>query len=214
MTSSTTPWIVSGMDVLNQPLEHHVRATLDTIIATPDHHAAFLNMLSLMEHLGSRKIMNSQNPVTMDQDILKHLAEEARHAFFFKRQAEKMAGHPLPAYTADNTLCISAARGYFARLDSLVSRHVGRQNAYPWVSLVIELRACWLYGLYQQALEQARLPISLRGLIAEEDQHLAEMYESCGSDVETLKILCRGETSLFNRLLHQLKNATAISIAA
>lgn len=188
------------MDALNKNLSPNVQQRLEEIIDVPAEHARFLNMLSLLEHMGSRKIMLSQHYQTLNQDTLKHLAEEARHAFFFKRQAEKIAGHDIPDYTQANTLRFFAAQSYFGRLDAGITRIVGTKAAYPWVSLVIELRACWFYGLYQSVLEQKKIPISLRGLMAEEDQHLAEMYESCGQHTDTLRTLCALETGLFTRL--------------
>ena len=188
------------MTTLNQGLESDVRQTLETLIAHPADHARFLNMLSMLEHMGSRKIMLSQNHRTLNQDTLKHLAEEARHAFFFKRQAEKIAGHAIPDYSRDNTMRFFAAQQYFGRLDAAVTYHVGTESAYPWVSLIIELRACWFYGLYQSVLEQAKMALSLKSLLAEEDHHLAEMYEACGDNIQTLQTLCATETRLFTTL--------------
>ena len=38
-------------------------------------------MLSLLEHIGSRKIMASRAMTVPGHDILKHLAEETRHVY-------------------------------------------------------------------------------------------------------------------------------------
>src|SRR3974390_92113 len=54
----------------------------------PGLHARFLNTISLMEHIGSRKIMLSQGKSTLPESILRHLNEETRHAHFFRRAAE------------------------------------------------------------------------------------------------------------------------------
>ena len=214
MTVSTTPWTASGMTNLNQGLVIDVRNTLELLITQPAAHAQFLNMLSMLEHMGSRKIMLSQNHRTLNQDTLKHLAEEARHAFFFKRQAEKIAGHALPDYSPDNTMRFFAAQQYFGRLDSAIMHHVGMNAAYPWVSLIVELRACWFYGLYQSVLEQSAIKISLKSLLAEEDHHLAEMYESCGENTETLRALCAIETDLFHKFWAGIVEQIDAKIAA
>jgi hypothetical protein len=43
-------------------------------------HARWLNTLSLMENTGARKISASEDPATVTYIILKHAAEEHRHA--------------------------------------------------------------------------------------------------------------------------------------
>ena len=62
-----------------------------------------------MEHIGSRKIMASQSERGLGGDTLRHLAEETRHAYFFKRAAEKLAHRPL-GYGAAETIAGAAAR--------------------------------------------------------------------------------------------------------
>src|SRR5438105_12895350 len=92
-------------------------------------HALFLNMLSLLEHIGSRKIMLARAR-TSEGEVLKHLAEEARHAFFFKRAAEKLAGRAL-GYGPVDTLAGAAARLYMNRLDARVSHCV--ESSLPYL---------------------------------------------------------------------------------
>ena len=90
--------MLSATARLNEALEQPFQDFLTAVLADDRNHVRFLNMLSLLEHLGSRKIMLSQMKGILTQDILKHLAEETRHAFFFKREAEKLCGiaaHPL-----------------------------------------------------------------------------------------------------------------------
>ena len=71
--------------------------------------------------------MATQHGPGIDQPTLKHLAEETRHAFFFKRAAEREAGGALTGGPAD-LLAPSAARRYFQRLEanSLRASAVGR----------------------------------------------------------------------------------------
>ena len=207
MTSSDGPWILSGMTDNNARHEAPVRAFLATIVTQPEQHARFLNMLSMLEHMGSRKIMVSQmhDPANMTEDMLKHLAEEARHAYFFKRQAERIARGPMPGYHDDNTFCRIPAAMYFGRLDAGLSKRVPAAEAYPWVSLIIELRACWLYALYHEVLQEAKVTISLKSLLAEEDMHLAEMFEMCGDNIPRLKDMSAYETELFGKLFATLQ---------
>lgn len=218
MSSSDSPLVTSGMMENNARLEKPVRAFLDRIIKQPAEHARFMNMLSMLEHMGSRKIMVSQmnDHRNMTEDMLKHLAEEARHAYFFKRQAERMAKKSLDGYTDENTFCRAPAAMYFGRLDAGLAKQVPAKDAYPWTSLIIELRACWLYAMYHEVLQEAGVSISLKSLLAEEDMHLAEMFEMCGDNEPRLRALSGYETELFGKLFQSLQNAlsTEAQIAA
>lgn len=216
MTASNDPLTISGMEQNNAPLEAPVRKFLDGIIPDRQAHARFLNMLSMLEHMGSRKIMVSQmhKQESLTEDTLKHLAEEARHAYFFKRQAERAAGSALDGWTDDNTHTRIPALMYFGRLDAGISKEVGDEAAYGWVSLIIELRACWLYRIYHDALEASDYQLSLKSLIAEEDGHLEEMFEMCGENTERLKALSAYETELFEKLWSKIDNSVEIRRAA
>ena len=211
MTQSVDPLTISGMRENNARHKDNVRAYLDRIIPDRESHAKFMNMLSMLEHMGSRKIMVSQmhKGDTLNEDTLKHLAEEARHAYFFKRQAERAAQRSLDGWVEGNTTARVPALMYFGRMDAGISKIVGDDAAYGWVSLIIELRACWLYTIYQEALEASDYQLSLKSLIAEEDGHLEEMYEMCGSDTARLRELSAFETGLFEKLWAQIENNDA-----
>jgi hypothetical protein len=209
MKPSGDPWTASGMLELNKRHEPGVRAFLTRLAHDPDNHAKFLNMLSMLEHMGSRKIMVSQmnKGESLSQDTLQHLAEEARHAYFFKRHAERVAKRALPGWTEDNTLARNSALMYFGRMDAGISKTVGDEAAYGWVSLIIELRACWLYGIYNAVVEAEKIHLPLGGLLAEEDGHLAEMYGLCGHDDARMRELSAYETSLFEKFWVALEAA-------
>lgn len=174
MTSSTTR--SPSLDV-DGPTPA-VKQRLDWFCAHPEIHARFLNTLSLMEHVGSRKIMTSQSERGLGGDTLRHLAEETRHAYFFKRAAEKVARRTL-GYDASETLAGAAARGYMERLDAEIL-HVldgasGTALPYLYMSLIVELRAVWFYRLYQETLTEHEHGLSLRSVLAEEELHLGAM---------------------------------------
>ncbi len=200
MSKEISPWEASGMKDNNEVYKARVVSFLQEIVENKPKHALFLNMLAMLEHMGSRKIMISQMNRVMTQDTLQHLAEEARHAFFFKRQAERIAGKSLDGWNDENTMCRIPAAMYFGRMDAGISKIVGDENAYGWVSLIIELRACWLYELYQDVLEKSSDHMSLKSLLAEEDKHLAEMFDMCGEGYGMLKKLSAFETELFAKM--------------
>lgn len=184
---------------------------LNAAVSDPVMLPRLLNMFSWMEHIGSRKIMLSQMNGPLPMHTLKHLAEETRHAYYFKRQAERFAGRHMD-YSAADTLCPAAAAMYLMRLDAAVARCMQPcwpdETAYLVTSLFIELRAVWAYQLLEKALKAADISISLKSLIAEEDLHLAEMAESGQQhmrDPAIIHLLLTAEHQCFTRLWQQLQ---------
>src|ERR1700685_1031573 len=171
--------MLCAMERLNKPLEAPVEELLRVSIENSHQHAQFLNMLSLLEHIGSRKIMLSQMRAALTHEVLKHLAEETRHAAFFKGEAERVAGASIESYSGDETICAAAARGYFGRLDArltaMLPTGAPAEAPYLWVSLMVELRAVWIYSRYQRELAQVGFPLSLRGVLTEEERHLSDL---------------------------------------
>jgi hypothetical protein len=170
--------------------------------------------LSLLEHMGSHKIMATQLSADIDQATLKHVAEEAHHAYFMKRQAEKTAERRLE-YVADDLLAPAAARMYFQRLESAMVRTLGTDRGtrpvYLYMSMIVEFRALWFYELYQHALQSARHALSLKRVLGEERAHLvdmAERLEAIGdrTGTHTAEFLAV-EKLLFARLLRGLEQA-------
>ncbi len=188
-----------------------IRLLLGQMMGDPALQARFLNTLSLLEHIGSRKILVSQSRSgSLSGRTLKHLAEETRHAFFFKRAAEAAAGHEL-GYEDDEVLAGAQARAYMGRLDAFIAQHVSGKSAYLFMSLVIEIRATWFYELYQEVLKSSGQSLKLTSLLAEENGHLAEMREQLAQLVTEsemqLKSFIACEESLFLKLLHGLEES-------
>jgi hypothetical protein len=198
----------------NDDLVLRTRSLLTRVIPDAAQHARLLNTLSMLEHMGSHKIMSTQHAADIDQPTLKHVAEEAHHAYFMKRQAEKAAEHPLE-YVAADLLAPASARMYFQRLESVMTRTLSRQRSaqavYLYMSMIVEFRALWFYGLYQQALQRARHPLSLKRVLGEEQNHLGDIanrLELAGdlNDTHTSEFLAH-EKSLYRRLLTALHSA-------
>jgi hypothetical protein len=217
--AAATSWLddaLARFSTDNHDLVPRTHALLDSIIPQPQRHARMLNTLSLLEHMGSHKIMATQHSAAIDQATLKHVAEEAHHAFFMKRQAEKTAERALE-YTAANLFAPSAARMYFQRLEGATVRALGptrsARAAYLYMSMNVEFRALWFYGLYAQALQRARHALSLKRVIGEEQAHLADMAARLEAereldDARTTDVLA-AERKLYSRLLCALEQAVA-----
>ena len=200
----------------NAELSSRTRAVLDAIVAEPPRHARMINTLSLLEHMGSHKIMATQHSAAIDQATLKHMAEEAHHAFFMKRQAEKTAERALE-YVAADLLAPSSARMYFQRLEGATVKALGERRssraAYLYMSMIVEFRALWFYGLYEQALKRAHHALSLKRVLGEEQAHLGDMAErlEAGGELDDSRAsqVLAAERKLYARLLGALERAAA-----
>jgi len=164
---------------------------LPAIIADNELHARWLNTLSLMENTGARKISASEDPVTVTYIILKHAAEEHRHAFYLKKQIEKTGKAFCPTYADEYLVASSCSKYYLNMLDVEVCRYLkkelqltGRElrfAAYLLVTYAIEVRADELYPIYQNALDNAGSKINVKSIILEEEGHLEEMINQLKS---------------------------------
>lgn len=156
-------------------------------IVKNDHlHAKWLNTLSMMENTGARKISASENKTHVTLMILKHAAEEARHAYYMKKQISKLglSGKYID-YNPANLLSPLASLQYLNRMDVDLCRYLKHDlkfedhdlvfGAYLLVTYGIELRAGELYPIYQQALDAVHSRVNVKSVIAEEETHLEEM---------------------------------------
>jgi len=158
---------------------------LPLIIADNTLHSKWLNTLSLMENTGARKISASEDPLTVTYIILKHAAEEHRHAFYLKKQIEKTGKANCPTYAPEFLLAPGYSKYYLNQLDIQVCRYLKnalklsgkdlRFAAYLLVTYAIEVRADELYPIYQEALENVSSKVNVKSIILEEEGHLEEM---------------------------------------
>jgi uncharacterized ferritin-like protein (DUF455 family) len=162
-----------------------LKQLLQEIVAQPALHAKWLNALSMMENVGARKIAASEHPIHVDELMLKHAAEEARHAYYLKKQLKKLVESGYETYAQEGMMAPIASYHYLHRLDVMVSRYLQtalslkgqnlRYAAYLLVTYAIEIRADGLYPVYQEVLQETGSRVSVRTIIAEEKGHLEEM---------------------------------------
>lgn len=160
-------------------------ALLHHIIQHDSLHAKLLNTLSLLENIGARKISASENADTTTLMVLKHAAEEHRHAYYLKKQIIRLGVRENKTYHPDYLIAPTASKHYLLALDLRTSRYLRDQlhlqgaelkfAAYLLVTYAIEVRADQLYPVYQAALQQAGSKVSVRSIIVEEQGHLEEM---------------------------------------
>lgn len=189
------------------------------IIATDSLHARFLNTLSLMENTGARKISASEDKSKVSYIVLKHAAEEARHAYYLKKQIQKVGRiEDYPTYETAYLIAPFASYTYLHTLDIQVCRYLKQSlklsgnalkyAAYLLVTYAIEVRADELYPVYQDVLDEVSSKVNMKSIIVEEEGHLAEMItqlKEFSPEWEThAKIACDIEKTLFDQWIDSI----------
>jgi hypothetical protein len=203
-----------------------LRDILNIIVPSAELHGKWLNSLSMMENTGARKISKYEHPVHTDIIVLKHAAEEARHAYYLKKLIAKLEGVDFPDYSFKNLLAPLSSYQYLHRLDvaavrylreeiGLSGRDVGH-GAYLLVTYAIEVRADSLYGVYQEVLTAHKQKVNVKSIIAEEEGHLEEMTKMLTSfrdDWETLaERMCAVEAELFNEWVSAVEKEVSVGL--
>lgn len=192
-------------------MQQQLTDTLTRIIADDRLHARWLNTLSMMENTGARKISRYEHPVQVDLTVLKHAAEEARHAYYLKKQLSKLEEVSCPDYSAAYLLAPLLSRQYLSRIDVFACRYLRRKGiapekvfdlAYLLVTYAIEVRADELYALYQDALSAAGSKVNVKSIIMEEAGHLEEMTRMLNEYSPDWPMLA-GEVCTFEQRLYE-----------
>lgn len=151
----------------------------------------WLNTLSLLEHIGARKIGKTVFQSHPSLPILEHHADESRHAYIFKKMAADLG-----AGEADY-LCAEEGIRYFQDLDhgiaEWISKNIpqaGTYENYLLTTCLIERRAMKLYPVYKNATRRPSIASEMAAVIAEETNHRHHIEE------ETKKILQRAGGTL------------------
>ena len=162
-----------------------LKTILSEIVKDEVMHAKWLNTLSMMENAGSRKISACEHKTDVSVSILKHAAEEARHAYFLKTQIKKLAPGKFDTYRLKHLIAPMSSYQYLDRLDFQISKYLKeeiqmpedqiRYASYLLTTYAIEERADLLYPVYDEVLNESGSNITVRLIIAEEIGHLEEM---------------------------------------
>lgn len=153
---------------------------LERIVSSDPLHALWLNTLSYLENCGARKIARSEHPRLVKEEMLKHAAEEFRHAHYLKRQIKKITAVTFDTYS----LILGGIKTvhYLNALDLQAVRilkelKIDAKEAYLFVTYAIEMRASELYPLYDKILKNAGSKVAVKSIVLEEEEHLLEMKE-------------------------------------
>src|SRR5579885_2493331 len=158
-----------------------MKECLDKIVVNPALEARWLNTLSLLEYIGSRKISKTFAKVHPPIEILEHLADESRHAYAFKRLSTIVADGKDLGY-----LCGDAAVTYFQTLDKKISDWISKltrltdsfQN-YLIVTAVVERRAMKIYPYYRKISRNGFVRDELRLVMEDESSHRRIIEDQC-----------------------------------
>jgi len=192
------------------------------IVSNDDTHARFLNTLSLQENIGARKISANQRPETSTYMVLKHAAEEHRHAFYLKKQISKLNSTQCPTYEPDYLLSPYSSKYYLNKLDLITSRYLRdhlrlagtalKFAAYLLVTYAIEVRADEIYPIYQDVLTRLGSKVSVRSIILEEQGHLEEMITQLKSFSKDWEFHARNIVSMEKMLYQDWINDLALAL--
>lgn len=159
---------------------------LSEIVADDELHAKWLNTLSFLENCGARKIAACEHSLLVKEEMLKHAAEEFRHAHYLKRQIAKVSSRRMESYALSFMLGGIDTLHYLAALDLKASRYLKanglpsssiKEAAYLLVTYAIELRADELYRIYDAILRRSVSKVAVKSILLEEQGHLNEMRE-------------------------------------
>lgn len=198
--------------ILLQELE----TILNAIVASNELHAKWLNTLSYLENCGARKIAACEHPTLVKEEMLKHAAEEFRHAHYLKRQIQKLILDPMPTYSLSHILGGVITLHYLSALDLQTSRYLKalgfsnqtiKEMAYLLVTYAIELRAEALYPIYDSILRKRGSRIAVKSILLEEKEHLNEMQEGLKTFSKGFihaEKVCAFEESLYRKWIHSI----------
>jgi hypothetical protein len=204
-----------------------LHATIEHIVSDPTLHAKWLNTLSYMENCGARKISKCEHPTRTNLMVLKHAAEEHRHAYYLKKMIDRVQEGACGTYEVDELLAGHTSRHYLHRLDIFASKYLQEKLglageelkyvAYLYVTYAIEVRADDLYPVYHEVLKKYDSPVSVWTIIKEEEGHLEEMIgalEKFDPQWEThAKVILAYEEEVFQAWMELVGEEVGISTA-
>ena len=190
-----------------------IEQLMTEIVADNQQHAQWLNTLSLMENTGARKISAGEHQTDVTLIVLKHAAEEHRHAFYLKKQLAKLGEGLCPTYANEYLLAPTESRHYLNALDNQICKYLKptlklsgselRFAAYLLVTYAIEVRADGLYPIYQKVLDAFESKVNVKSIIAEEEGHLEEMIHQLNHFSPQWEIYADKAVEIENGLFNQ-----------
>jgi hypothetical protein len=182
-----------------------VEELLGRIVASPEIELEWIDLLSQLEYVGCRKIVKSVGFESISLEILRHVSEEASHAYLLKAVVEE--GGLRDRSWRDGRFAEAGWR-YFQGLDQRISALPESDGLrYPAVSWAVERRVLVVYPAYLKLTRNESLKKALRRILAQEERHGAQFGEISYPDGYLAKVAAI-EASLWPEFAAQ---ATALS---
>src|SRR5688572_10634632 len=103
--------------------EKEIRELINLIVKNASLHGLWINTLSYLENCGARMIAACEHPTLVKEEMLKHAAEEFRHAFYLKKQLSRI-GESYEDYQRSHLLGAWSRYHYLNKLDIQASRYL------------------------------------------------------------------------------------------
>jgi hypothetical protein len=171
---------------------------LGRFAAEPDLELEWIDLLSQLEYVGFRKIVKSVAFEAVSLEVLRHVSEEASHAFLLKAVVEQGG---LRARSWREGRFAEAGWRYFQGLDQAVSALPASEGLrYPGVSWAIERRVLLVYPAYLRISRNEELKKALRRILAQEERH-GEQFAAFAFPDGYLSEVARIEEALWPRFV-------------
>ena len=141
-------------------------AFLDEVVNDPVLERNWVEMLSQLEFVGCRKMLRSLAWDDVNLKILKHIQEEAQHAYLLK---QALGTECLNSWE-QNPLAV-AGWDYFSGLDDTLSRLSSEECPYALTSWAIEQRALAVYPAYLARTSNTAIRRAVKTILAQEEHH-------------------------------------------
>ena len=182
-------------------LDAATAAVLDRTVVDADFEREWVDLFSQLEYVGCRKIVKAVPYDRISLETLRHIAEEASHAFLLKSAAERMG---LPERSWKDGRFSEAGWRYFQGLDRGVEASVSdRALCYPLVAAAVERRVLALYPAWLERTKNADIRRALTRILAQEKRH-AELFDGTGLPSDALATACALEERLWSDFMAAL----------
>lgn len=171
---------------------------LNRISSDPGLEMEWVDLLSQLEYVGCRKIVKSVAFESVSLEVLRHVSEEASHAFLLKSVVEESG---LRDRSWREGRFAEAGWKYFQRLDHAISAlRPSEELRYPGVSWAVERRVLVVYPAYLRITRSEPLRRALRRILVQEERH-GEQFAEFEFPVGYLDQVARIEESLWPEFL-------------
>jgi len=139
---------------------------LSAVTRSAELESEWLDLLSLLEYVGCRKIIKSVSYGQISRDVLRHISDEASHAFLLKILAERIGEK---CEFSNRRLSVSGW-DYFQGVDLSVSSLLP-SDSYRAVSYIIEQRVLDVYPKYLELTTSPEVKRVLHQILSQEKNH-------------------------------------------